>query len=111
MELTRVVKIPYFWMIFALQLIYEIFISSIQVLQMTISTKSKFSSGYITFKTNLQSKYKISILLHVITMTPGTISVSSDGKNITIHALDNSDEEAVILSIRNGLENCISKLW
>ena len=74
----------YLWL-----LICEIVKSNIALIRIVYSKKIEVSPKLVTFSTPLKGSYK-SILADCITVTPGTITVASEGDRLTVHALDTS---------------------
>lgn len=76
--------VKYLWL-----LICEIVKSNLALIRVVYSRKIEVKPQLVTFTTPLKGAYK-SILADCITVTPGTISVLSEGDKLTVHALDKS---------------------
>ncbi|MBR6571217.1 MAG: Na+/H+ antiporter subunit E [Clostridia bacterium] len=70
-------------------LVCEIFKSNLALLRVVYSRRIEVKPRLVTFRTPLKGTYK-SILANCITVTPGTISVHSEGDKLTVHCLDES---------------------
>ena len=81
--------IQYLWL-----LICEIVKSNLALIRVVYSRKMDVKPQLVTFTTPLKGAYK-SILADCITVTPGTISVLSEGDKLTVHALDKSMAEGI----------------
>ena len=76
--------LKYVWL-----LICEIVKSNKALIGFVYSKKIEVQPQLVTFTTPLKGSYK-SILADCITVTPGTITVLSEGDKLTVHALDKS---------------------
>lgn len=76
--------VKYLWL-----LICEIVKSNKALIGFVYSRKIEVKPQLVTFTTPLKGSYK-SILADCITVTPGTITVLSEGDKLTVHALDKS---------------------
>ncbi len=81
--------LKYLWL-----LICEIVKSNLALIRVVYSRKVDVKPQLVTFTTPLKGAYK-SILADCITVTPGTISVLSEGDKLTVHALDKSMAEGI----------------
>ena len=79
----------YLWL-----LICEIVKSNLALIRVVYSPKLEVKPQLVTFSTPLKGAFK-SILADCITVTPGTISVLSEGDRLTVHALDKSFAEGI----------------
>ena len=81
--------VKYLWL-----LLCEIVKSNLALIRVVYSRKVDIKPQLVTFATPLKGAYK-SILADCITVTPGTISVLSEGDKLTVHALDQSFAEGI----------------
>lgn len=65
----------------------EIVKSNLALIRVVFARKIEIQPKLVTFKTPLEGTSK-SILADSITLTPGTISVHSEGDTLTVHCLD-----------------------
>ena len=79
----------YLWL-----LICEIVKSNLGLIRVVYSRKADIKPQLVTFTTPLKGAYK-SLLADCITVTPGTISVLSEGEKLTVHALDQSFAQGI----------------
>jgi len=76
-------------------LICEIIKSNLMLIRTVYSPKAKeIKPQLVTFRTPLRGAAK-SVLADCITVTPGTISVHSEGDTLTVHCLDRSFAEGI----------------
>ena len=92
-EMAVIKRIPailrYLWL-----LVREIFKSNLALIRIVYSRQIDVKPQLVTFKTPLKGALK-SILADCITVTPGTISVHSEGDNLTVHCLDQQFAEGI----------------
>ena len=78
-------------------LIKEIFVSNIAVLKLIYRGKEP-EPRLVRFKSGLKTEGGNVLVANSITLTPGTFTVSLEGDNLTVHALDKS--------LAEGIEDC-----
>ena len=79
----------YLWL-----LVREIVKSNLALIRIVYSRKAEVKPQLVTFRTPVKGAYK-SVLADCITVTPGTISVTSEDDKLTVHALDESFAEGI----------------
>lgn len=79
----------YLWL-----LVCEIVKSNLALIRIVYSRKAEVKPQLVTFRTPVKGAYK-SVLADCITVTPGTISVTSEDDKLTVHALDKSFAEGI----------------
>ena len=87
----------------------ELFLSSIQVLQIVIRPKMNIQPAIFELETELQHDWEVTLLSALITLTPGTlvVGISDDQKRLYIHALDFEDIDNAVSSIKDTFERAI----
>jgi multicomponent Na+:H+ antiporter subunit E len=90
----------------ALLFLHELVLSALRVGLMVLRPKLEVRPAFIAFPLTVTRDVEITLLANLVTLTPGTLSVdvSADRKFLLIHAIDVTDREEVIRSIRDGLE-------
>lgn len=90
----------------ALVFLHELVHSAVRVGLMVLRPRLEVRPAFIAFPLSVKSDVEITLLANLVTLTPGTLSVdvSVDRKHLLIHAIDVTDREEVIRSIRDGLE-------
>ncbi len=81
--------VRYVWL-----LLCEIVKSNLALIRVVYSPKIEVKPRLVTFSTPLKGTFK-SILANCITVTPGTITVTSEGDKLTVHALDESFADGI----------------
>lgn len=85
---------------------HELILSAVRVGVMVLRPRLKLKPMLVAFPLTATSDVEITLLANLVTLTPGTLSVdvSADRRFLLIHAIDVGDREALIRSIRDGLE-------
>lgn len=99
------------WALVALFLLFlrELFKSSVQVLSIVIRPNMNIKPAIFEMETELNNDWQVTLLSALITLTPGTlvIGISEDQKRLYIHALDFTDIDDAVSSIKNTFERAI----
>lgn len=80
-------------------LITEIINANVTVFHMILTEREQMEPVLVTFRTNLKTETARVILANSITLTPGTITVSIEEDELTVHCLDKSLAEGIEDSI------------
>ena len=78
-------------------LIKEIVKANLAIIPRILTIEEEMDPVIVKFRTSLKSDFTRMLLANSITLTPGTITVSMEGDEYTIHCLDTS--------LAEGLEN------
>lgn len=95
-ELNVYKKSGYFFA-YIILLLREIIKANLVIIPKILTVEEEMEPVIVKFRTNLKSDFTKVLLANSITLTPGTITVSLEGDEYTIHCLDESLSE--------GLEN------
>lgn len=90
-----------------LVVIWDIVIANIAVARLILFRRpSSLKPQFLVIPLDARSRYAISILAGIITMTPGTVSSDLDreARTLLVHGLDVEDPEAVIAAIKARYE-------
>ena len=79
-------------------LIKEITLANLAVMRLILSDRDIVVPKLATFHTKLQTKAARVILADCITLTPGTITVHTQGDEYLVHCLDEAMEERLVNS-------------
>jgi multicomponent Na+:H+ antiporter subunit E len=93
--------------VFIVRFLYELVMANIAVAKAVLFQKTTdLAPGFLSYPLTGLSRFEVLVLTHIITLTPGTASVmiAEDFSELTVHAFDVSDPDAVRASIKNGLE-------
>ncbi|MGN1147863.1 MAG: Na+/H+ antiporter subunit E [Lachnospiraceae bacterium] len=84
---------------YVLVLVWEIVKANGAVMHMILSPRFQNEPVIVHFKTDLKSKTARVLLANSITLTPGTITVSLEEDEYTVHCLDKSLAEGIDSSV------------
>ena len=84
----RIIKFTIFMVGYLLVLLWEILKANMATIRLIFSEKYEREPVLVTFKTSLKSPVLRVLLANSITLTPGTITVSLQDDEYTVHALD-----------------------
>lgn len=82
---------------YAILLIREIVKANLAIIPKILTVEEEMDPIIVKFRTSLKSDFTRMLLANSITLTPGTITISLEGDEYTIHCLDTS--------LAEGLEN------
>lgn len=101
----RVVKILKLIGIF----IRELILSNLSILKLVYTPKPEIEPGIFALPLEVKSNWEITLLAHLITLTPGTLSVAVSDHNdvIFIHAMDIDEVDESIREIKDSFEKAI----
>ncbi len=80
-------------------LVIEILKANGEIFKMIYSAKYTFEPAIVHFKTDLKSNFARVLLANSITLTPGTITVSLENGEYTVHCLDKELAEGIDSSV------------
>jgi multicomponent K+:H+ antiporter subunit E len=109
---SRVVK-PFGVVIYIVRLLWDIFVSNIEVARRVLSSNRSLNPGFIAYPLQLTEDFPLTVLASTISLTPGTVSVdfSEDKKWLYIHALHIENEQEIIDSIRSRYEEPLKEIF
>ena len=91
----------------------ELVVANIDVIKVVLNPNlSNYSPGIVAVPTNLDTKFEITLLASLISLTPGTVSMdfSDDSKIIYIHSIHIEDKKEMIEQIHNTFERAIMEV-
>ena len=94
---VNVYKKSIWFLAYAVLLIREIVKANLAIIPRILTVEEEMEPIIVKFRTSLKSDFTRMLLANSITLTPGTITISLEGDEYTIHCLDTS--------LANGLEN------
>jgi multicomponent K+:H+ antiporter subunit E len=91
----------------------DIVTSNIDVAKLILGRESHMQPGFVWVPLTLTDAHGIVALAGIITMTPGTLSadLSNDRKHLLVHALNVTDEAALIESIKSRYEKPLLEIF
>lgn len=101
----RVVKILKLILIF----IRELILSNLSILKLVYTPRPEIEPGIFALPLEVKSNWEITLLSHLITLTPGTLSVAVSNNNdiLYIHAMDIDEVDKSIREIKDSFEKAI----
>ncbi|MEX0606222.1 MAG: Na+/H+ antiporter subunit E [Marinobacter sp.] len=98
---------------YVLKVIVDIVVASITVARLVLSFRREPNSAFICYPLTLEHPLGITMLASTISLTPGTVSadISDDYKMLLIHALDVTDDEALMADIHKRYEKPLLELF
>ena len=94
---VNVYKKSIWFLAYAVLLIREIVKANLAIIPRILTVEEEMEPIIVKFRTSLKSDFTRMLLANSITLTPGTITISLEGDEYTIHCLDTS--------LADGLEN------
>ncbi|TLS39324.1 Na+/H+ antiporter subunit E [Pseudalkalibacillus caeni] len=90
----------------------ELILANIDVVKWAYKPKLDMKPGIIAIPIDLKTNWEITILANLITLTPGTlsVSVSLDYNFIYIHAMDVPDIDETVTQIKDSFEKAIMEV-
>lgn len=85
-ELRLYTKLPLFFAYIAV-LLWEVLKANFTVMRIILRKNRKVAPALVTFHADLQTDFARYMLANSITLTPGTITVETDGNEFTVHCL------------------------
>ncbi len=93
-------------------LLWEILISNIRLTITILSPKLKLQPGVVAVPLDLKSDLGIVILAHLITLTPGSLSldISSHKKYLYVHVVNLEDPDLFIKEVKDKFERRVREI-
>lgn len=97
------------WSKLCVLFLWELIVSSIQVVWDVLTPEHKAQPGIISVPLDVKTEMEIFLVTNLISLTPGTLSldVTEDGKTLYIHAMFADDPDAIRQQIKTGMERWV----
>jgi multicomponent Na+:H+ antiporter subunit E len=97
------------WIKLIVLFLYELVVSSVQVVWDVLTPEHKARPGIISVPLKVRREMDVLLVTNLITLTPGTLSldVTDDGETLYIHAMFADDPDAIRRSITEGMERWV----
>jgi len=94
-------------------LLFDIVVANFTVARLILGNPSRLQPVFVKLPLDLTSDLAISLLANSITLTPGTLSarLSDDCSYLLIHALNESDPDALIATIKQRYERPLKEIF
>lgn len=104
---VHVYKKSIWFLAYVALLIREIIKANLAIIPRILTVEEEMEPIIVKFRTSLKSDFTKTLLANSITLTPGTITVSLEGDEYTVHCLDTSLADGLEQSI---FEKALKKL-
>ncbi len=97
------------WTKLCVLFLYELVVSSIQVVWDVLTPSHKARPGVIAMKLDARREMEVLLVTNLISLTPGTLSldVTDNCDTLFIHAMFADDPDAIRAQIKNGMERWV----
>lgn len=104
---------PLTLMRYIMVVLIDIVIANFIVARRILGNPDRLKPAFAKLPLDLTSDLAISLLANSITLTPGTLSarLSSDRKYLLIHALNETDPDALIVTIKQRYERLLKEIF
>lgn len=96
-----------------LTVLWDIVVSNVQVAWWILGPERRIQPRFVWLPLDIRDPHGIASLAGIITMTPGTLSadLTEDRRFLLVHALNVSDEAALITSIKARYESPLRRVF
>lgn len=96
-----------------LYFLYDLCISSIRVAYDVLTPTDYSNPAILEMPLDVKSDIEILLVTNLISLTPGTLSldVTPDRKTLIVHAMFADDPDAVIASLKSGMERMVKEVF
>ena len=91
----RVYRNVFLFLRYCRLLVTEIVRANVNAMRMILTQREEIQPALVSFHTDLKSQAGKALLANAITLTPGTITVTLEGAEYTVHCLDESMAEGI----------------
>lgn len=94
-------------------LLIDIVVANFTVARLILGSPDRLKPIFVVLPLDLTSDLAISLLANSITLTPGTLSarLSPDRKHLLIHALNETDADALVMAIKSRYEIPLKEIF
>lgn len=98
---------------YVLVLLYDIIVANLVVAWWIIGPSRRLKPAFVEYPTELTDRLAISVLANTISLTPGSVTadISLSRSVILIHALNVTDDEALVRTIRERYEQPLKEIF
>jgi len=97
------------WVKLCILFLYELFVSSVQVVWDVVTPSHKARPGIIAMPLDAKGELEVLLVTNLISLTPGTLSldVTDDCETLLIHAMFADDPDAIRHQMKSGMERWV----
>ncbi|MCU4653033.1 Na+/H+ antiporter subunit E [Roseibacterium sp. SDUM158016] len=105
----RYFKRVWLWSKLIVLFLYELVVSSVQVIWDVLTPQHKARPGIIAMPLDAKGEMEILLVTNLISLTPGTLSldVTDDCNTLYIHAMFADDPDAIRAQLKGGMERWV----
>lgn len=94
-------------------LLFDIVAANFTVARLVLGNPRRLNPLFVKLPLDLTTDLAISLLANSITLTPGTVSahLSADRRYLLVHALNETDPDALIATIKQRYENPLKEIF
>lgn len=91
----------------------DIFMGNLQVARLALGPQQHLQPVFVRFETRLDNELAIFMLMSAISLAPGSVSTcfNPDDNSIEVHALHCTDEQQLVVDIRERYEQLLQKVF
>jgi len=107
------IKRPGLLLIFIGRFLLEILLANLVVARLILAGPKSLRPVFVVVPLRLRHELALSLLANIICLTPGTVSarLSSDRRELLVHALDCADPAALVAGIQQRFENPLQEIF
>lgn len=93
--------------------LYELIVSSVRVAWDVLTPTDLSNPRILEMPLDVESDIEILLVTNLISLTPGTLSldVTPDRRTLIVHAMFAEDPDALIASLKNGMERMVKEVF
>jgi len=97
------------WFKLCVLFLYELVVSSLQVVREVLTPQHKARPGVIAMPLDVNREMEVLLVTNLITLTPGTLSldVTEDCNTLFIHAMFADDPDEIRRQLKTGMERWV----
>lgn len=98
---------------FILLVLWDILVANFLVARQTLGPIRRLQPGFVEVPIDLDNEMAISLLVCVVSLTPGSVSadLSGDRRILLVHALDVPDADALVAEIKQRYEAPLKEVF
>jgi len=93
--------------------LYDLCVSSIRVAYDVLTPTDLSNPAILEMPLDVKTDFEILLVTNLISLTPGTLSldVTPDRKTLIVHAMFADDPDAVVESLKSGMERMVKEVF
>ena len=93
--------------------LWDIFLANLRMARLLLGPREAIRPGFVRVPLDVQGEVAVTVLMSVVSLTPGTVSASLDAKrrHLLVHALSEEDPTELIREIKSRYEAPIKEIF